>query len=107
MVGVWILSYTNGYKDEYTISAKGKIAIKSKVNRKAFLVGSDNQADFPSSEGWLKANKVYSDVTWEYIRLKKNGTLEILHFGTDFKATYKNLKSYCCVGKGIKGMYLY
>ena len=108
MAGVWKLSYTNKYKDQIEIRPNGKIVIKSHPKRKVHLQASNNQVEFPSSEGWLMATKNYRKGTWEYYRLRKDGTLEIQHFCNDMcRGKYKSLHFYCCVGTGVKqGMFI-
>ena len=105
MAGEWSLSYTNGHRDTYVIAADGKVTRKT-TGRTSTLATSDNQALFPSSQGWFKINKVHRDKTWEYIRLQRDGTVEIQHFCTDYcGGRYKNsLWYYCCKGTGVENV---
>ena len=80
LVGVWSIVYVDGYNDEYSISAEGKIALKGRVNRKPYIEASDNQIDFPTSGGWFKVSNIYEDGDWLYIHRKKNGTLDCRYF---------------------------
>ena len=105
LIGVWTVEYSNRYKDTYTITTEGKIILKLKKTT-SFLQESDNEVDFPSSDGWFMVDRAHRSATWEYIRLKGNGTFEIQHFCSDgCTGTYKNTKNYCCSGTGRKSKY--
>jgi len=99
MVGAWSVHYTNGYKDTYTISANGAVSVARKGTHSK-LVRSDNQRDFPSSQGWFKLNRIHRAATWEYIRMKGN-TLEIRHFCSDgyCRGRYGHVGHYCCYAR--------
>ena len=101
---MWSLQYTNGSSDTYTITEDGSVTITG-LGTQSKLIQSDNQKDFPSSEGWFKDNHVHRDATWEYIRLKDDGTLEVHHYCSDcsdLNTTFKGLGYYCCSGVGTK-----
>ena len=80
----------------------GTVLIQNK-GRKTTLDPSDDQKNFPSTDGWYKTDRVHRPTTWEYVRLTKDGSLEIQHFCTDYcHSTYKGLSHYCCSGSGKK-----
>jgi len=99
LVGVWNLHYTNGYRDIYTISPDGRVSVKH-LGTHSKLVRSDNQRDFPSSQGWFKMNRIHRTPTWEYVRMKGN-TLEIQHFCSDgyCRGRYGSVGHYCCYAR--------
>jgi len=102
LTGSWTVAYTNGYKDDSEISSIGKMTSNA-LSKNSFLEPTDDSVNFPASQGWFKVSKLHRDTTWEYIRLKVDGTLEVQHFCTDYcHGRYKNLNNYCCVGSGKK-----
>ena len=101
--GVWNVVFTNKAKMKCTITS-GYVQYGK---RKAEIMQSDNQIQFPSSKGWFKISGLVRDGTWHYLRVKQDGTLEIHRFCSDLcKASYESLGQYCCIGIGLnKGMY--
>ena len=93
----YVLSYTNGHQDTYVISKTGQVT-QNTTGKTSTLRPSDNKVEFPSSKGWYKSS---GTTTWEYIRLKTDGSIVVHRFSTDgCRAKYKSLKNYCCRGVG-------
>ena len=57
MIGRYTVAYTNGHKDVYEIAKDGKIE-RLTTGRSSKLTLSDNQIQFPSSNGWFKSSKL-------------------------------------------------
>ena len=105
LVGTWIISYDNGYEGKIAILATGKAMIPHQ-GLMIDIFSSDNEAAFPTSEGWVMGSESYRGKgSREYYRLNNDGKIEIQSFGKDCKAIYKGVKNYCGVGTGKKGEY--
>ena len=103
MEGEWKLYYSNGHNDSYTIDANGLVTLGFN-GRKAFLQPSNNQAIFPSSQGWFLVKDLFRGQAWEYVRLRGDGRMEVIHFCTDgCGGKYNGLKYYCCTALSPKG----
>ena len=100
------MTFTKGNVHEYGISKDGTVINLKAGNFQTALSPSDDEKVFPTREGWLKINKAGREQAWEYVRLKKDGTLENHHFCTDHTACsskYKGLEHYFDAGVGRKG----
>ena len=96
MADNWSFTYSNGDRATFIILVDGSISWGSFRGR---LEVSDNQVDFPSSQGWFKWQ--YSS-WWIYIRITSGDKLEVYRFCTDgCTMTYKSSKNYCCKAEGL------
>ena len=68
----------------------GHVTLQLMFNKKNVqpLSPSDDQVRFPTSEGWFMINQVVFKGSWQYIRVTKEGTLEIQHFDGAGKKTF-------------------
>lgn len=102
MVGTWQISYADGFEGEFTVLDDGKVLWRSREYWEIYLVPSKNQHAFPSSEGWVMAEKTFrGENSWDYYRLTGNGKMEIRSFWREVcTSRYRSLNDYCFTGKG-------
>lgn len=95
MAGEWTISFSNGIKEDYTITPAGDITGPDGSGGQ--LGVSDQQAEFPSSQGWYMWK---SGSIWVYIQVSGSG-LKVQRFSVDGDAVYRGtLGGYCCYGIG-------
>merc|ERR1712096_173616 len=102
MSGTWKVKYPGGYETQFTISKLGKILLKptkearkkGKKGRKRgrkqgrlqglleiYLLPTDNQKLFPSTDGWFMAERTFrGNNSWDYYRLDSEDKLQINSF---------------------------
>ena len=102
-MGEWSLNYSNGMTLDLKIANNGKASVTTTKNL-ADIEQSDNDQEFPSSEGWIKINGLFGQGHWQYYRIDNEGKLEAKHFcGLEAcRNTFGSLRQFCCHGVGIK-----
>ena len=106
LIGVWDVAYTNNFKVAIEIKSDGSVITSStstkQGERTSRLQESTDQANFPTSEGWLVMVKAVSAVSWDYVRSLQNGELELQNFHYGGGNVYKGtVNEYCCAGTGV------
>merc|ERR1712159_509765 len=110
MAGVWTVSYSSTRSQAvFDISPSGKMKVtweNGKRDQETKMVPSNDDDDFPHSDGWVMGISIYRPGNWEYYRLTTYANvtyLQVEHFCIHHEGRKRrnNLDKYCCYGAGV------
>merc|ERR1712179_110176 len=87
--GTWDVAYWTGAKATYKITGE-KVTVLSctfhcKAITESILKPSDDQARYPSADGWMKVAPIHRSDTMLYMRMMEDHTLKVNYFSNAWK----------------------